>query len=488
MKFTDLTLSQLKKGLQAGDFTSVQIVTAFKEAFEKDEASEKPLHGFIEFFDDAIESAKKADSLRADGVGFDEKPLLGLPIAIKDNISIKGKLCTCCSRSLDGYVAPYDATVIERLLDAGAVLMGRTNMDEFAMGSSTEYSCYGPSLNPVDRDRTPGGSSGGSASVVAGFQAPFSLGTETGGSVRQPASYCGIYGLKPSYGLLSRYGVVAFSSSLDQVGLFSREVSDMALVLSVLAGKDKRDETSAQVDFSALKDLSAYSKEEVSKMKFAVVKEFIEAEGLNKDVLDISNAACDWIKSLGAQVDVVSIPIVKASIADYYVLAFAEAASNLSRIDGIRYGSRLDPGKGYDELYVKTRTEGFGAEVKRRIIMGNYVLTKEFSNDMHEKSLNVRYGMEKAVAEVFEKYDFIIAPTAPTPAFKLGEKVDDPIAMYLSDLFTGFVNISRIPALSVPFGNAQSNNLPIGIQFCANRFGEEKILKLVKLWEETKAD
>ncbi len=480
---TNLTFTQLRDKLKSKELTSLEILRAFKAEYEADLKHEIPLNGFLEFFDDAEENAKNADGLIAAGVSFDEKPLLGLPIAIKDNISIKGKLCTCCSNALRNYYAPYNATVITRLLNAGAVLMGRVNMDELAMGSSTEFSCYGPSHNPIDRTRTPGGSSGGSAAVVAGNQAPFALGTETGGSVRLPASYCGVYGLKPTYGLFSRYGVAAFSSSLDQVGLFGKEASDIGLGLAVMCGKDAMDETSEDADFSSLLNLHSYSIKEIAKMKFAVPVEFMKTEGLDSEVKKIFDEVCAWLSGLGAKIEEVSIPVLEASIPTYYTLALSEAASNLSRIDGIRYGVREDNGKGYDELYIQTRNKGFGPEVKRRIITGNYVLSKEYSGDCYEKSLNVRAKIENDINNVLAQYDFIICPTSPTAAFKLNEKVNDPIAMYLSDLFTTFVNLSRTASLSIPAGKTKAG-LPVGIQFCGGRFSEERILKLAKSWEE----
>lgn len=482
MNICELTLTKLKKKLENGELTSLRIIQAFREEYEKDKKSELPLNGFLEFFEDAEEAAEQTDELRKNGRGKD-KPLLGLPIAVKDNISMKGKLCTCCSNALRNYAAPYNATVIERLLKAGAVLMGRINMDEFAMGSSTEFSCFGASRNPSDRERTPGGSSGGSSAVVAGNQAPFALGTETGGSVRLPAAYCGVYGLKPTYGLLSRFGVTAFSSSLDQVGLFSKEAADIALVLSVLAGKDCRDETSADADYSHLHILDSYSKEEIHKMKIAVPKEFIETQGLDTEVKKVFEQVCSKLSAAGAVIDEISIPVLKASIPTYYVLAISEAASNLARIDGIRYGKRLDGVQGFEDLYTKTRSTGFGPEVKRRIITGNYVLSSAFSGDCYENSLNVRNRIQNDIEKVFKTYDFIICPTAPAPAFKLGEKIDDPIAMYLSDLFTTFVNLARVPSLSVPAGKTE-DGLPVGVQLCGKHFSEERILKLAKYLEE----
>ena len=355
-------------------------------------------------------------------------------------------------------------------------------MDEFAMGSSTEYSVYGPSHNPVDRALTPGGSSGGSAAVVAGFQVPFALGTETGGSVRLPASYCGIYGLKPTYGAISRYGVVAFGSSLDQVGLFARCVDDVGLGLSVAGGADPHDETSVQYDFSSCAHLQPYADNELKKLRIALPVEFTQAKGLDTDVAVLFEKFRSWFASKGIQVDPVSIPVLESAIAMYYVIALSEAASNLARFDGIRYGLRVDPGKGYDELYCATRSAGFGREVKRRIITGNYVLSHHLSGDCYENALRVRARMEKEVGAVLQHYDFIFCPTAPTPAFKLGERVNDPLAMYLSDLFTTFVNLSHIPALSIPAGKAQDGR-PIGMQIAGAKLSEEKILRLAKTLE-----
>jgi len=474
MNILDLSLVELKDHLKNGVLTSKAIIDALKNEYEKDEKLPAPLHGFLEFFDDASTEASKKDDMIKKGV---ELPLLGLPIAIKDNISISGKLLTCASGILKNYVAPYNATVVERLLQAGAVLTGRANMDELAMGSSTEFSVFGPSRNPIDRTLTPGGSSGGSASIVAGKQCPFALGTETGGSVRLPASFCGIYGLKPTYGLLSRYGVMPFSSSLDQVGLFSRDVRDLALVLSVLVGKDSHDETSASFDASTFNNLLPFEKKECEALSCAIPKEFLEIDGLNKEVKDLFLAYIKKIESMGLSVDVVDMPILSSSIPTYYVLAMAEAASNLARLDGIRYGVRLGGDRGFDELYTKTRSVGFGSEVKRRVITGNYILSKGLSGNCYENSLKARAKIQKDVEEVFKKYDFIICPTSCTPPFKLGEKVDDPIAMYLSDLFTTFVNLSRVPSLSIPALKTKEG-LPIGVQLIAPHLAEKKILQL----------
>lgn len=479
MNICDMSLTELKAKLESGELTSLKIVEAYKASYEADEKATKPLKGYIEFYADALDAARKADEARALG---DRRPLLGLPFAVKDNISIRGKACTCGSKILSGYIAPYNSTVAERLIASGAVPMGRTNMDEFAMGSSTEYSCYGPSRNPVNRDLVPGGSSGGSASVVAGAQAPIALGTETGGSVRLPASYCGLYGLKPSYGTLSRYGVVAFGSSLDQVGILAKNVDDIGLVLSVMAGKDEHDDTSADLDFSALAKLSPA---DIKGLKVALPKEFMEAKGLDPEIARIFESACEWFRSRGASIETVSIPVLEAAIGCYYVIALSEAASNLSRFDGIRYGLRKDLGQGYDELYVATRSDGFNAEVKRRIIIGNYVLSTHFSGDCYKKGMSVRARIQKDVGEVLKKHDILLCPTSPTTAFPLGSRVDDPLAMYLSDLYTTFVNLARIPSLSVPFGTTKAG-LPVGVQICAAHYAEEKILKVAKAWEASK--
>lgn len=476
MNICDMSLVQLKQSLEKKEITSLQIIKTLKEEYEKDEKKEVPINGFLEFFDDAEEKAIEKDKMISKGIDL---PLLGLPIAIKDNISIKGKHCTCCSNVLKNYIAPYNATIIERLLSAGAVIVGRANMDELAMGSSTEFSCFGPSRNPIDRSLTPGGSSGGSAAIVAAKQCPFALGTETGGSVRLPAAYCGVYGLKPTYGLLSRYGVTAFSSSLDQVGLFSRSPDDMALILSVLVGKDEKDETSSEANPQAFNDLASYSNEELKKLRCAVPLEFLNAEGLDKEISALFENLIKTVEKLGVKVDRISMPILNSSIPTYYVLAMSEAASNLSRIDGIRYGVRLGGEAGFDELYIKTRTEGFGSEVKRRIITGNYILSKELSGDCYENSLKARSRVQKDVENVFKNYDFILCPTSPTTAFKLGEKVDDPIAMYLSDLFTIFVNLARVPSVSVPLLKTKAG-LPVGVQIVAKHFGEKNILQFAK--------
>ncbi len=483
------SINEALAALKEGKITSVQLVKKSIDTFEADKKSSLPLNAFIEMYDDALSLAEQADkeiqSAIADGsieALFEKKPLLGLPFANKDNISVRGKRLTCSSKILQGYVAPYNATVINRLTQAGAIPLGRCNQDEFAMGSSTEYSIYGPTRNPINREYVSGGSSGGSTAAVAANQALFGLGTETGGSVRLPASYCGVYGLKPTYGVLSRWGVVAYGSSLDQVGIIGHTPEDIALPLSVMCGVDMYDDTSADLpNGKELKHLTAFN--DFANLKVAVPKQFLETKGMDSDVLKVFEDTRAWFESKGASIQTVDMPILDAAIASYYVIALSEAASNLSRFDGIRYGARVDNGNGYDELYVDTRSEGFGPEVKRRIIIGNYVLSEQFSGDTYKKGMSVRARIQREMASLFEKFDLVLCPTCPTPAFKLGQKVDDPLAMYLSDLFTTFVNLARIPSLSVPAGRTSVDNMPVGIQFAGPMFSEAKILSIAQSWE-----
>ncbi len=484
------SITQAREALKNGSVTSEALVQKSVATFESDKKSSLPLNAFLEMYDDVLSLAQEADKeiAAARGAGtldalFEKKPLLGLPFAVKDNISVKGKRLTCASKILSGYVAPYDATVTARLKAAGAIPLGRCNQDEFAMGSSTEYSSYGPTRNPINRQYVSGGSSGGSTAAVAANQALFGLGTETGGSVRLPASYCGVYGLKPTYGVLSRWGVVAYGSSLDQVGIIAHTPSDIAQVLDTLAGVDFYDDTSADLpQKEELKNLKAFTAEEFSKLKIAIPKQFLESKGLLPDVGVVFEQTRKWFEDKGAKIEVVDLPILDASIASYYVIALSEAASNLSRFDGIRYGARVDKGNGYDELYVDTRSAGFGPEVKRRIVIGNYVLSEQFSGDTYKKGMTVRARIQKEMENLFKSYDLVICPTCPTTAFKLGQKVDSPLEMYLSDLFTTFVNLARITAISVPSGNA-SSGMPIGIQFAGPMFGEVKLLQIAKAWD-----
>ena len=485
------TINETRDALKKGETSSVELVKNAVETFNKDKSAAIPLNAFIEMYDDAVTKAEAADKEIAEAKAagsldalYEKKPLLGIPFANKDNISCKGNRLTCASKILEGYVAPYSATVINRLEAAGAIPLGRCNQDEFAMGSSTEYSCYGPTRNPINREYVSGGSSGGSAAAVSANQALFGLGTETGGSVRLPASYCGIYGLKPTYGVLSRWGVVAYGSSLDQVGILGHTPADIAEPLSCMAGVDMYDDTSADLpDAAALRNLKALSDDEFKSLKIAIPKQFMKTEGADPEVIRVFNETRAWFESKGAKITEVDLPILDASIAAYYVIALSEAASNLSRFDGIRYGRRVDNSKGYDELYVDTRSEGFGPEVKRRIIIGNYVLSEQFSGDTYKKGMTVRARIQREVAKLFEDYDLIISPTCPTTAFKLGQKVDDPLEMYLSDMYTVFVNLARIPSINVPAGKTNTDGMPVGVQFAGAMFNEAKILRVAQNYE-----
>lgn len=469
-----LTLTELKAKLSAGELSSKEVVTTFRNAYLEDQKESIPINGYIEFFDDAVDHAQKSDQVRMKNGG---KNLTGLPVAVKDNILIKGRTNTCASGVLKGFVAPYSSTVVHRLCKQGMIPLGRTNMDEFGMGSSCEYSIYGPTRNPHDRARTPGGSSGGSAAVVASYQAPVALGTETGGSVRLPAAFCGIYGLKPSYGTLSRYGVVAFGSSLDQIGILARCPEDIALILETGAGVDPHDATSASVDFSGLIPLVEKS---LKGLRIALPVEFfgkgIDPE-IRKGLMDFSR----WLEKEGAFCEQVPVPILESAVAIYYIIAPAEASSNLARYDGIRYGFRKDDGTGLEELYTQSRSVGFGKEVKRRIFIGNYVLSSGYYDAYYKKAMLVRTLLCKKLDELFTKFDIILSPTSPCLPFKIGEKVDDPLSMYLTDICTTFVNLACLPSLSIPLGKTD-DGLPVGAQIVGRKFSEKLLLQIAKTW------
>ena len=407
-----------------------------------------------------------------------EMPLKGFAIGIKDNICVKGMQATCGSRILANYKAHYDATAVERLQAAGAVVVGKTNMDEFAMGSSNESSAFGSVKNPWDKERVPGGSSGGSAAAVASGVVRAALGSETGGSVRQPASFCGIAGLKPTYGRISRYGLVAFASSLDNIGIFGQTARDVADVLGVIAGRDPMDSTSADVE---VPDYAAELTGDINGMRIGIVRDLI-GEGLDADVRDSIEKAIDNLKKLGAVPVDITLPYAKYGIAVYYIIATAEASSNLARFDGVRYGFRAEEAAGLREMYMKTREEGFGAEVKRRILLGTYVLSSGYYDAYYAKAQKVRAMIKQDYVEAFKSCDAILTATSPTTAFKIGERLDDPLAMYLSDIFTVSANLAGVPAVSVPCG-LSSDGLPIGLQLVGNFWGEAEILRIASAYE-----
>ena len=467
MSETKTDIEGLRSRISSGETTARAVVESSVAAAEKLNES---LNAFLEIDRDG--ALRRADSL--DG----KDSLAGIPIAIKDNICVEGMQTSCGSRILGNYHPPYNATVIERLLNAGAVIMGKTNCDEFAMGSSNENSAFGPVRNPWDTTRVPGGSSGGSAAAVAAGIVPVALGSDTGGSVRQPASLCGVFGLKPTYGRNSRYGLVAFGSSLDQVGIFARTTRDVARVLGIISGRDPHDATTADVPVpNYLAELSG----DIKGARIGLPRSFFGA-GLDADVRASVAAAVDVYRDLGAQIVDVELPNSQYSIAVYYIIATAEASSNLARFDGVRYGFRAEDAPALRQMYRKTREEGFGPEVKRRIMLGTYVLSAGYYDAYYAKAQQVRALIKQDFQKAFESCDAIITPTSPTPAFALGEKVDNPLAMYLNDIYTVTANLAGIPGLSVPCG-LSSNRLPIGFQLLGAYWSEPTLFKLAHAYE-----
>jgi len=429
---------------------------------------------------DALARAEAADKAIAAGANFKQRPLLGVPIAVKDVLCVKNHPCNCGSKILDKFISPYDATVIERLKAAGAIVFGRLNMDEFAMGSSTENSAFFTTLNPWDTTRIPGGSSGGSAAAVAADEAIATLGSDTGGSIRQPAALCGVVGLKPTYGRVSRYGLVAFASSLDQVGPFTKDVRDAATMLGVISGLDPRDSTSVP---EPVPNYAAALNGGIKGVKLGLPREYMIG-GLDAEVKLAVDSAVQQLQKLGAQLMEISLPHTDYAGATYYIIAPAEASANLARFDGIRYGLRVD-GSGPIELYGNTRGAGFGAEVKRRIILGTYVLSSGYYDAYYLRAQKVRTLIRQDFLKAFEKVDAIVTPTTPTAAFKAGEKSGDPLEMYLSDIFTVAANVAGICGISVPCGFTRSPRLPIGLQLLGKPFGEETILQIAHAYDQS---
>ena len=470
-----LSASELVGKLQKGEVRSVDLAQAFIASCDKNEPA---IQAFLHLDRQAIlDAAEHSDSRRKTGEKLG--PLAGLPIAIKDNMCQKGVPTTCASKILKGFKPPYSATVVERLLAAGAVPFGKTNLDEFAMGSSTENSAYQTTRNPWDTTRIPGGSSGGSAAAVAGCLAPLSLGSDTGGSIRQPASLCGIVGLKPTYGLISRYGLVAFASSLDQIGPFSHDVTGSALLLEALAGHDPRDTTCVN---QPVPDYLADLDKPLAGLRVGVAREFF-GEGLDSQVEKAVRAALDVYKSQGATIVDVSLPTSPHAVATYYLVATAEASSNLARFDGVRYGHRTERKGNLIEQYSRSRGEGFGAEVKRRIMLGTYALSSGYIDAYYLQSLKVRRLILQDFEKIFSQCDVLAGPTAPTAAFKVGEKSSDPLAMYLSDIYTISCNLAGISGISIPCGFTD-NGLPIGLQLQGPQFAESKLLRAARMHEK----
>ena len=438
------------------------------------------VHAFLSYdASDAFAQADAADKLLANGITHQEKPLLGIPIALKDVLAVKDQPLGCASKILEKFIAPYDATVVEKLKAAGAVLFGRLNLDEFAMGSSTENSAYGTTKNPWDTTRIPGGSSGGSAAAVSAQECAASFGSDTGGSIRQPAALCGCVGFKPTYGRVSRYGLVAFASSLDQIGPFTKDVRDAATLLNVISGRDPRDSTSVP---EPVPDYTRALTGDIRGLRIGLPKEYF-ISGIDPEVNASVQAAIEQLKKLGAIPVEISLPHTDYAVAVYYIIATAEASANLARFDGIRYGLRVE-GKDPSELYRRTRGAGFGAEVKRRIILGTYVLSSGYYDAYYLRAQKVRTLIRQDFLKAFEQVDAIVTPTSPTAAFKAGEKSGDPMQMYLSDIFTISCNLAGIPGLSVPCGFTKNPKLPIGLQILGKPFGEETILRLAHAYEQ----
>jgi aspartyl-tRNA(Asn)/glutamyl-tRNA(Gln) amidotransferase subunit A len=471
-----LTISELAAKLAKGEASSVE---ATRACLDRITAVDGRLKAFLSCdAADALSQAAHADEALRSGETHRQKPLLGIPIALKDVIAAKGQPLNCGSKILGGFVSPYNATVVEKLKAAGAVVFGRLNMDEFAMGSSTENSAFQVSTNPWDTTRVPGGSSGGSAAAVAADECIASLGSDTGGSIRQPSAFCGCTGLKPTYGRVSRYGLVAYASSLDQIGPLTKNVPDAAIMLRVLSGADPLDSTSAPLP---VPDYSAALDAPVKGLKIGIPREYMVG-GLDAAVKSAVDAALRTLDGLGAELVDISLPHTEYAIAAYYIIATAEASANLARFDGIRYGRRVDGADPID-LYSKTRGAGFGPEVKRRIILGTYVLSSGYYDAFYLRAQKVRTLIRKDFLSAFEKVDAIVTPTSPSPACKIGEKTGDPLQMYLMDIFTISANLAGICGISVPCGFTDSPKLPIGLQALGKPFGEETILRVANAYQ-----
>ncbi len=471
------TITELAAMLAAGEITSVAITQA---VIDRTAAVDAQVKAFLSSDPkDALSQAKASDERRIAGKSLG--PLDGIPIGIKDTLAVKDQPLRCASKMLENYVSPFDATCIAKLRKAGVVIWGRLNMDEFAMGSSTENSAYQTTCNPWNLETIPGGSSGGSAAAMAAGEAIATIGTDTGGSIRQPAALCGVVGMKPTYGLISRYGLVAFASSLDQVGPFARTVEDAALLMEAMLSKDPLDSTSIAPQGET--NYAAALKEKMGPWKLGVPQEFF-AEGIDPEVKTNIEKAIDWYKSQGCEIVDISLPHSELAVPVYYIVATAEASSNLARFDGVRYGHRSDEAKDAMTLFTKSRGEGFGDEVKRRIILGTYVLSSGYYDAYYLRAQKVRRRILGDFEKAFEQVDAILTPTSPTPAFKRGERADDPLAMYLSDVFTISVNLAGLPAISIPSGFTESG-LPIGLQVIGKAFGEADMFAIANAFEQS---
>jgi len=478
MELTNLTITQIYQALIKKEFSALELCQAYLDRIKKED---KKVSAFLTVNEDfALSQAKKIDDIISTSRGI---PLLaGIPCAIKDNILVEGIRCTAASKILENYIAPYDATVIKKLKREGCVILGKTNLDEFAMGSSTENSAFGPTRNPYDLTRVPGGSSGGSAAAVAGNLCVYALGSDTGGSIRQPASFCGVVGLKPTYGAVSRYGLIAFASSLDQIGPITKTVEDCQIVFEAISGKDELDSTSVE-----LKSKVKSQKSKVSEIRIGVPKEYF-IKGMDPEVEKVIKEAIKKYEEMGAKIEEIKLPHTEYALPCYYIIAPSEAGANLARYDGIKYGySEIQNPKSKIQnlldVYLKSREEGFGTEVRRRIMLGTYALSAGYYEAYYLRALKVRTLIKEDFDQAFKKVDVIFTPVSPTPGFKLGEKITDPLTMYLSDIFTVSVNLAGLPALSLPCGKI--GKLPVGLQIIGQSFEENKILKIGEIFEKT---
>ena len=474
MELTNLTIAQTHDKLTKKEFSAIELATAFLEKIDKED---KKISAFLTLTRDlALSQAKEIDDRILEGREI--SVLAGVPMAVKDNILVENVRCTAGSKILENYIAPYDATVIKKLKSQGAVILGKTNLDEFAMGSSTENSGFFPTKNPHDLTRVPGGSSGGSAATIAANLSVFALGSDTGGSIRQPASFCGVAGLKPTYGAISRYGLIAFASSLDQIGPLTKTVEDCRIVFEAICGKDEMDSTSLNLKF---KNQNSKPQFKIQNIKIGVPKEYF-IKGMNVEVEKIIKKAVKKIENLGAKIEEISLPHAEYALPCYYIIAPSEASANLARFDGIKYGYSQKAAKDLMEVYLQSREKGFGAEVRRRIMLGTYALSAGYYEAYYKRAQKVRTLIKEDFQEAFEKVDLILTPVSPSVAFKLGEKISDPLTMYLSDIFTIAVNLAGLPALSLPCGKV--NNLPVGLQIIGNKFQEHEILKVGEIFEK----
>ncbi len=477
MDLTSKTIAGLSEMLQKRELTSKEAAGLYLERIA---ALDPSINSYITVTtESALADAEKADKRLASGT--DITPLTGVPISVKDIFCTEGLKTTCASRMLEGFIPPYDSTVIKKLKDAGAVILGKTNMDEFAMGSSTENSAFGSTLNPWAEDRVPGGSSGGSAASVAADLCAASIGTDTGGSIRQPASCCGVVGLKPTYGRVSRYGMIAFASSLDQAGPLTKDVKDAAIMLGLMAGRDNCDSTSID---ASVPDYAGSLQDNIKGLRIGIPNEYF-IEGMDKETEGLVREGIKTLKDAGAVIVDISLPHTEYAVSVYYLVATAEASSNLARYDGVKYGQRVDIGSGLIDMYKATRDAGFGAEVKRRIMLGTYALSSGYYDAYYKKATDVRALIKNDFDEAFKTCDVIATPTAPAPAFKIGERTSDPLTMYLSDIFTISCNLAGLPGISLPCGLTEAG-LPTGLQIIGKFLGEQDVLNTAYAYEQAR--